>query len=301
VESLISFAFVQMQRLALHLAPWLEPQLRPHTPQLVTLVVVSVHVPPQQVVPTAQSESCRQGIPRAHRGQVPPPPQSTPVSTPFFTLSVQLGWQTPCMHTPPTQSPVFEHFWPGPQPGQGAQPPSQGVLLPQSTSVSAPFKMPSMHVAMAHVLPPMQWRLSQSPLAPQLLPVPQRGHIPPPQSTSDSFPSRTPFVQLGRVQTPLTHVFSTPQLTVHVPQLLALLVVSVHVLPQHEPPFAQSPSTMQCIPRAHPGQVPPPPQSTSVSFPFITRSEQSAARNEKLRHPPAMTGETAANPTAAMM
>jgi hypothetical protein len=202
------------------------------------------------------------------------------------------------MHAPPAQSLLVKHFWPGPQPGQGAQPPSQ-ALPPQSTSVSAPLTMPSMHVATAH-LPPMQSRLSQSSPCLQLLPVPQRGHIPPPQSTSVSFPSGTPFTQLGWVQTLLTHVFSTPQLTVHAPQLLALVVVSVHVPSQQEPPVAQSVSPAQCFPRAHPGQVPP-PQSTSVSFPFVTPSAQSAARNEKLRHPPAMTGETAANPTAAMM
>jgi hypothetical protein len=60
-----------------------------------------------------------------------PPPQSFPVSAPFFTPSVQVGtWQTLPMHTPEAQSAPTPH---GPSSGQPAHDP------PQSTPVSNPF------------------------------------------------------------------------------------------------------------------------------------------------------------------
>jgi hypothetical protein len=46
-----------------------------------------------------QSESVEHVWPLTHAGHVPPP-QSVPVSAPFFTLSVQVGaWQIPAVHT----------------------------------------------------------------------------------------------------------------------------------------------------------------------------------------------------------
>jgi hypothetical protein len=71
------------------------------------------------------------------------PPQSTPVSLPFCTASVQLGAaQKALMQTPLWQSASFVHVE------------SAGHALqsgpPQSMSVSTPFFTISVHVAVAH-------------------------------------------------------------------------------------------------------------------------------------------------------
>jgi hypothetical protein len=66
-----------------------------------------------------------------HFGQVPPP-QSTSVSAPFFTLSVQLAdWQMLPTQTPLWQSPPTLHVLPAAHFGHEAP--------PQSMSVSVPF------------------------------------------------------------------------------------------------------------------------------------------------------------------
>ena len=85
--------------------------------------------------PLTQSEPIAQDWPAVHwAGQLPP--QSTSVSSPFFTKSVQLAaWQTFRLHTPVVQSEGALQPLPG---GQGAQPPP-----PQSMSVSVPFCTPS--------------------------------------------------------------------------------------------------------------------------------------------------------------
>ena len=69
--------------------------------------------------------------PPSQEGQ-PAPPQSTPVSVPFFTPSVQEGgWHVPLEHTRPRQSVPMAHCCTVPH--EGHEPP------PQSTSVSEPF------------------------------------------------------------------------------------------------------------------------------------------------------------------
>jgi hypothetical protein len=89
----------------------------------------------------------RQDLPEAHLPQVAPP-QSMSVSVPFLTTSVQVAaWhrfgapeQTPLWQSPATvQSPFVAH------------PPQ--VPPPQSTSVSAPFSVPSVHVGAWHTPP----------------------------------------------------------------------------------------------------------------------------------------------------
>jgi hypothetical protein len=74
----------------------------------------------------AQSVPTRQFKPAAHFGQVPP--QSTSVSLPFRTLSVQLGAEQVTLHTPAKQSVAAPHFLPVPHFPQ--------LGPPQSTSVS---------------------------------------------------------------------------------------------------------------------------------------------------------------------
>jgi hypothetical protein len=72
------------------------------------------------------------------------PPQSTSVSVPFFTLSLQLPVvQRLLVQTPLTQS----------LPAVQAKPPAQRVQLdepPQSTADSPPFLTLSLHAAVAH-------------------------------------------------------------------------------------------------------------------------------------------------------
>ncbi len=62
--------------------------------------------------PVAQSEPAWQPRPTPHVGQLPPPPQSTSVSAPFWTVSVQSGaWQMPLLQELVVQSlPVAQAF-----------------------------------------------------------------------------------------------------------------------------------------------------------------------------------------------
>src|SRR5260221_533662 len=82
------------------------------------------------------------------------------------------------------------------------------------------------------------------------LPAGHAGHVPPPQSTSVSLPFFMPSVQLGAGMG-----WQTPPLQKFEPQ---------SPLPVHLPPLPH-------FPHAHP------PQSTSVSMPFFTPSEQVGA------------------------
>jgi hypothetical protein len=92
-------------------------------------------IPPRQA-PLWQSDAWPQVLPFAQRAPQLPP-QSTSLSVPFFTPSVQLGTAT---HTPVgeqiplVQSPGTPHALPSPQ--RGHEP-------PQSTSLSSPFLVPS--------------------------------------------------------------------------------------------------------------------------------------------------------------
>jgi hypothetical protein len=95
--------------------------------------------------PLAQSLEAVQPIPGGHPGQVPPP-QSAPVSLPFFTPSMQVGaWQVPGvpLQTLSWQSLPALHFLPSPHRAQVSLP-------PQSTSVSLPSRTPSAQLAATH-------------------------------------------------------------------------------------------------------------------------------------------------------
>src|SRR5205823_1848898 len=100
-------------------------------------------------------------FPTAQPGQ--PPPQSTSVSAPFFTLSMQPGaTHIPLVHTPLAQSiPVLQPL-----------PPSHllGQLPPQSMSVSSPFFAPSVQDGVWHI-PPVHTALLQSAALPHILPM----------------------------------------------------------------------------------------------------------------------------------
>jgi hypothetical protein len=62
---------------------------------------------------------------------------------------------------------------------------------------------------------------------------------------------------------------ASPQLTQTPVQVVSQQKPSTHI------PLAQSDAPLgHGLPGPHPGQVPPPPQSTSTSLPFITSSEQ---------------------------
>jgi hypothetical protein len=121
-----------------------------------------------------------------------------------------------------------------------------GQLPPQSTSVSLPFCTPSLHEMGWQTLPTHD-ALAQSIAPRQRSPSPHLGHDPP-QSMSVSLPFCT---------------------------------LSVHEKPPHtrfgavpwQMPVTQSAGTLQCLPEAQAGQVPP-PQSTSVSAPSCAPSLQ---------------------------
>jgi hypothetical protein len=76
-----------------------------------------------------------QATPALQPGQLPP--QSAPVSLPFFTKSEQVGaWQRPFWQTELPQSVAPPQILPEPQSGQDP---------PQSTSLSFPFFTESAH------------------------------------------------------------------------------------------------------------------------------------------------------------
>ncbi len=151
----------------------------------------------------------------------------------------------------------------------------------QSTPVSVPFFAPSVHVGFWQVLE-MQLADVQSALLAQPWPFGHLfGHVPP-QSVPVSGPFLMPSEHDGAWQVPLTHDCPFEQL--HVMLLVQLSLSWPHLLPTSaqvkglQPqtpvlhgPLAQSVSPPQTLPGA---QVAPqfPPQSTSVSAPFLTPS-----------------------------
>jgi hypothetical protein len=171
----------------------------------------------------------------------------------FFVLSPQVGaahW--PAVQTPLTQSLAELHFWAVPHFFAGAHEP------PQSTSVSVPFLTVSEHVGIWQTLGvPLQTPLVQSLAPTHFLPSAQAAHAPPPQSTSVSVPSRTRLLHPVDWHT-----------------------VAVQTL------LAQSPMTAQCCPSAHfLAGAQDPPQSLSVSVPFLTVSEHVGAWHVTLQTP----------------
>jgi hypothetical protein len=91
----------------------------PQPPQFFASLVVSVQPALQHVSVPAQPGPLRHVVLQAHDSQSPGtshcfpaphgpqlPPQSTSVSSPFFTPSLHVGaWQPPTVHTPLAQSP----------------------------------------------------------------------------------------------------------------------------------------------------------------------------------------------------
>ena len=118
------------------------------------------------------------------------PPQSTSLSLPFVTTSVQVGAAHALLrHTPLWQLAA--------RPAHTRPVPHAEQVPPQSMSLSAPLRTASVHCAATQS--PTEhtplWQLF--PAAPQALPLAQAGHAPPPQSTSVSPPFFTPSLQLG--------------------------------------------------------------------------------------------------------
>jgi hypothetical protein len=257
------------------------------------------HTPLWQSLPTAHV------APVPHFGQLAPP-QSTSVSVPFFTTSVHVGaWQMLPMHTPLAQSAATPQTLPAAHLAH--------VPPPQSTSVSAPFFTTSAHVGAWHLSgEPVHTPLWQSPATAHVLPVVHFEHVPPPQSTSVSAPFLTTSVQVGAwhtllTQTPLWQSVPAEQIlpVAHVghpppPQSTSVsvpfLTTSAHVGAWHlsgEPvhtPLAQSEAPVHVLPVPHFGQDAP-PQSTSVSVPFLTTSAHVGAWHTRPVHTPLWQSE----------
>jgi len=260
-----------------------------------------------------QSLLAAQPTPAAQRGQAFAPPQSTPVSTPFFTLSVQEGAaHSPAVHTPLAQSEPVPHPWLVPQRAQVLAP-------PQSTPVSRPFFTPSVQLGAAH-RPAWQTPLEQlAPLVPHIWPTAQVWLVgaatqEPPQSTSLSLPFFSVSLQLAGVQVPFA-----PQMPFTQSAATAHPFPSAHLWfvgeAAHDPPqsgavslpfftpsvqvgTAQAPEVHTPLVQLAPAPVPvphilpspqgghEPPQSTSVSVLFFTVSAQLAAAQTPLTHTP---------------
>src|SRR4051812_34834636 len=120
-----------------------------------------------------QSRPTTQAFPLPQPPQVPPP-QSTSVSTPFFTVSVHVG----LAHLPPLQTPLTQSA-PLPQPSPSAHGAHEP---PQSRSVSAPFLILSLHEAFEQRLSAPHSRSTQSRSSKQPSAALHGAHSPP-QST----------------------------------------------------------------------------------------------------------------------
>ena len=162
-------------------------------------------LPPQDAVPfstAAQSVPVEQPEPGA-QAAAHPPPQSTSVSSPSFTWSVQEAAQTPFVHNPLMQL--------RPAPSQAAPKPHfAGQLPPQSTSVSSPSFTPFEQALTAH-LPSRHTPLAQSGAAAQATPLVHFCGQLPPQSTAVSDPFRMPSPQVASRQVPRTQESPPPQ------------------------------------------------------------------------------------------
>jgi hypothetical protein len=108
------------------------------------------------------------------------PPQSTSVSLPFLTESLQVAtWQMRFTQRPLWQSVAVRHAWPWMQLGPQSSP-------PQSRSDSSPLTAPSSQLG-ATQRPSLQTSLRQSALTSHAASSGHGPHaVPPPQSTSDS-------------------------------------------------------------------------------------------------------------------
>mmetsp|Transcript_24545 Transcript_24545/g.50957 ORF Transcript_24545/g.50957 Transcript_24545/m.50957 type:complete len:214 (-) Transcript_24545:353-994(-) len=123
----------------------------------------------------------------------------------------------PPWHWPDRQSPLTRHCLPLLHLGQ--------VPPPQSTSVSAPFVTPSLHVTSVH-LPLSHTPLAQSEFWVQSWPPPHFEQSGPPQSMPVSWPLRTPSVHVG------------------------LYALPVHRSPNHSPEASQTHTPLTMLPWA---------------------------------------------------
>src|SRR4051812_3011853 len=137
-------------------------------------------------LPLAQSATTLHELVRP-QGPQASPPQSTPVSWPFCSWSLQVG----AAHLPLVQR-LLRQSESSVQPSDGAH---GGHCPPQSRSVSVPFCRWSLQPGAVH-LPLTQILLAQSVALPQAWPAAQLLQ-PGPQSRSLSLPFLTPSSQLG--------------------------------------------------------------------------------------------------------
>jgi hypothetical protein len=241
--------------------------------------------------PLVQSVTTKQTLLSAHLLQVPPP-QSTSVSLPFLTVSLQVAaTHLLAVHTPLWQSLPSVH---APLVVQRLQ----LELPPQSTSLSPPFLTVSLHAGAMHS-PPVHTPLWQSPFTLHTLPSAHLFVHVPPQSTSDSLPFFLPSLHVAAwheppVQTrlwqsvPVAHILPVTQPPqVPPPQSMSVsfwfLVESLHVAVWQvlvvvpvQTKLTQSVPTRHVLPLPH-GEQLPPPQSMAVSLPFFTPSVHPAA------------------------
>lgn len=186
------------------------------------------------------------------------PPQSVAVSVPFFTVSVQVA----ALHRLPVQTPVTQSAAIKQALLTGQVFDAEDTQLPpQSAAVSVPFLTPSVQVTGWQMFP-VHTPLAQSAARLQALPAAHLVEHEPPQSVSVSAPFLTRSVQIGamhfpEVQTPLTQSEAT---------LHALAV-------------AQAVAQVEPVAKT-------PPQSTSVSVPFLTLSGHLGATHLRLVHTP---------------
>jgi hypothetical protein len=171
------------------------------------------------------------------------PPQSVPVSLPFFTPSVQVGaWHVAPEHTPLAQSLGMAQ----PPPAvHGAQ-----IGPPQSVPVSPPFFTPSVHLGVWQMFP-VQTPSTQSVGSEHAFPSAHGGHAGPPQSTAVSWPSFIPSVHVGG-----THACITQTLP---PEQSGVPRQPTHAPAKHfAPPYAvhDVPSAVFIVPGVPPEHVP---------------------------------------------
>ncbi|WP_248354746.1 hypothetical protein [Anaeromyxobacter oryzae] len=227
-------------QLVRHASPAALQVYSPQLPELATAqvpvpsqVAAGVTVPPLQE-PGAHTVEAGQSAQLPVPSQTPALPQvdGADAAQSFLgslpaTLDVQVPRAPPASHrvqvpvqavlqqTPSTQKPL-------------AQAPGAAQASPSGAAQTLPLQAP----------------LAQSPLEAQVLAVPQRGQVVPPQSTSVSVPFLTASAQLGDWHEP-----------------------------DAQTPLEQSRPRTQALPSAHAGQAPP-PQSTPVSAPSRIPSTQ---------------------------
>ncbi len=279
-------AFAPPQSIAVS-TPFLTPSVQDGAAQ-----TLATHDPLTQSVPVPQP------WPVGQRTHVLVPPQLTPDSSPFLTVSVHEGTaQVPAVQTPLRQlAAAVPHRRPSAHFFVGAHDP------PQSTSVSLPLRMLSPQDGAVQVKLGPQFKLTQSPAIAQVCPSAHRRGVAavaqvPPQSMEVSVPFLTVSKQVGATHNPAVHTPLT-QLAATVPHILPTAqagqlappqstsvsvpfrVPSVHAADAHSfmthTPLVQSTPMAQVSPSVHlrglAAVAQAPPQSTSVSVPFLTVS-----------------------------